>query len=218
YINYTAFMERVIQLVGSPDDLLICGFSAGGFGTSLLASDIIENYYSDVANTTVLVDSSLLLYDDWQEVAKTIWKAPEQITARLTGDNLVLDSLTALSEAHPDVKILFDCSIRDGELARFQHYLNGGDNTVSAADGDVFEANLKEMVEGIQENFPNFAIYIWDGLKYQGKDEHLTLHTIILIPNVYKETFGNDKTIAEWIMDAVNGTMKNYGLDLIFEK
>ena len=62
YNNYSAFMDTVKPYVGQPDTLLVTGFSAGGFATSLLADDVIDRFPS-AKNTTVCVDSSLLLYD-----------------------------------------------------------------------------------------------------------------------------------------------------------
>ena len=113
YNNYSAYVEQVKQYVGEPDTLLVTGFSAGGFATSLLADDVIDRFPS-AENVTVCVDSSLLLYDGWHETAVNLWKAPTEISDRLTTNNLVLDSLTALHEKRGDsVKILFDCSYRD---------------------------------------------------------------------------------------------------------
>ena len=110
YSNYSAYVEQVKQYIGEPDTLLVTGFSAGGFATSLLADDVIDRFPS-AENVTVCVDSSLLLYDGWHETAVNLWKAPTEISDRLTTNNLVLDSLTALHKKRGDsVKILFDCS------------------------------------------------------------------------------------------------------------
>ena len=97
YSNYSAYVEQIKQYLGEPDTLLVTGFSAGGFATSLLADDVIDRFPS-VENVTVCVDSSLLLYDGWHETAVDLWKAPAQISDRLTSNNIVLDSLTALHE------------------------------------------------------------------------------------------------------------------------
>ena len=72
YNNYAALIEAAKQYVGEPDTLLITGFSAGGFATSLLADDVIDRFPS-AENITVSVDSSLLLYDGWHETATELW-------------------------------------------------------------------------------------------------------------------------------------------------
>ena len=66
YTNYSAYVEQVKQYLGEPDTLLVTGFSAGGFATSLLADDVIDRFPS-AENVTVSVDSSLLLYDGWRD-------------------------------------------------------------------------------------------------------------------------------------------------------
>ena len=211
YNNYTSYMNIVKEYIEEPDTLLITGFSAGGFATSLIADDVIE-HFPEAENITVCVDSSLILYDGWHESAVNLWKTPQEISDRLTTDNIVLDSLTALYKKRGDsVKILFDCSYRDDTLLQYQSYIDNGrmDNTKEL--GDKFQIDLKEMVEGLQTNIPNVGIYIWDS----GKDEETgnTQHTIIS-SNVF-DKLGNDISVCEWIYKAVNGDVQTIGLELL---
>ena len=211
YNNYTSYMNIVKEYIGEPGTLLITGFSAGGFATSLLADDVIE-HFPETENITVCVDSSLILYDGWHESAVNLWKTPQEISDRLTTDNIVLDSLTALYKKRGDsVKILFDCSYRDDTLLQYQSYIDNGmmDNTKEL--GDRFQIDLKEMVEGLQTNIPSVGIYIWD----YGKDEETgnTQHTIIS-SNVF-DKLGNDISVCEWIYKAVNGDVQTIGLELL---
>ena len=211
YNNYTSYINMVKEYIGEPDTLLITGFSAGGFATSLLADDVID-HFPKAENITVCVDSSLLLYDGWHESAVNLWKAPEEISDRLTSDNIVLDSLTALYRKRGDsVKILFDCSYRDDTLLQYQSYIDNGkmDNTKEL--GDKFSLDLKEMVKGLQTNIPNIGIYIWD----YGKDEETgnTQHTIIS-SNVF-DKLGNDMSVCEWMYAAVQGDIQSIGLELL---
>ncbi len=211
YSNYSAYVEQVKQYVGEPDTLLVTGFSAGGFATSLLADDVIDRFPS-ADNVTVCVDSSLLLYNGWHDTAVNLWKAPTEISDRLTTNNLVLDSLTALHEKRGDsVKILFDCSYRDDTLMQYQSYIDSGKMDKTKELGDNFQRDLTEMVKGLQENIPDAGIYIWRF----GEDAntHNTQHTIISA-NVF-DKLGNDRSVGEWIYDAVNGTVRSYGLDLL---
>lgn len=211
YNNYTSYINIVKQYIEEPDTLLITGFSAGGFATSLLADDVID-HFPKAENITVCVDSSLILYDGWHESAVNLWKAPEEISDRLTTDNIVLDSLTALYRKRGDsVKILFDCSYRDDTLLQYQSYIDNGkmDNTKEL--GDKFSLDLKEMVKGLQTNIPNIGIYIWD----YGKDEETcnTQHTIIS-SNVF-DKLGNDMSVCEWMYAAVKGDIQSIGLELL---
>ncbi len=211
YSNYSAYVEQVKQYLEEPDTLLVTGFSAGGFATSLLADDVIDRF-PGVENVTVCVDSSLLLYDGWHETAVNLWKAPAQISDRLITNNIVLDSLTALHEKRGDsVKILFDCSYRDDTLMQYQSYIDSGKMDKNKELGDNFQRDLKEMVNGLQTNIPGVGIYIWS----YGEDTntHNTQHTIIS-SNVF-DKLGNDRSVGEWIYDAVDGDVKTYGLELL---
>ena len=211
YNNYSAFIEKIKLYVGEPDTLLVTGFSAGGFATSLLADDVIDRFPS-ARNVTVCVDSSLLLYDGWHDTAVDLWRTPSEISDRLTTDNLVLDSLTALYEKRGDsVKILFDCSYRDDTLMQYQSYIDTGKMDKTKELGDDFQQDLKEMVFALQANIPNVGIYIWNN--GEDADTHNTQHTIIS-SNVF-DKLGNDRSVGEWIFDAVNGDVRTYGLELL---
>ncbi|MBR2550963.1 MAG: pectin acetylesterase [Clostridiales bacterium] len=211
YNNYSAFIEKIKPYVGEPDTLLVTGFSAGGFATSLLADDVIDRFPS-AGNVTVCVDSSLLLYDGWHDTAVDLWRTPSEISDRLTTDNLVLDSLTALYEKRGDsVKILFDCSYRDDTLMQYQSYIDTGKMDKTKELGDKFQQDLKEMVHGLQTNIPDVGIYIWNN--GEDADTHNTQHTIIS-SNVFNK-LGNDRSVGEWMFDAVNGDVRTYGLELL---
>ena len=143
YKNYSLLMNSVLKYVEDSDTLLVTGFSAGGFATSLLADDVI-NYFPKATNINVCVDSSLLLYDGWKDTATNLWKSPVEISERLVGNNIVLDSLTALHEKRGNkVKILFDCSYRDDTLQEYQAYINNGKMEKSKENGDLFQKDLK---------------------------------------------------------------------------
>ena len=211
YNNYSAFVDAAKPYVGEPDTLLVTGFSAGGFATSLLADDVIDRFPS-AKNITVCVDSSLLLYDGWHETAVNLWQSPKEISDRLTTDNIVLDSLTALYEKRGDsVKILFDCSYRDDTLMQYQSFINTGKMDKTKALGDQFQTDLSEMVAGLQENIPGVGIYIWN----YGEDPetHNTQHTIIS-SNVF-DKLEDGVSVADWIYAAVNGDVQSHGLALL---
>lgn len=211
YNNYSAFIEEIKEYVGEPDTLLVTGFSAGGFATSLLADDVIDRFPT-ARNITVCVDSSLLLYDGWHDTAVNLWQSPKEISDRLTTNNIVLDSLTALYEKRGDsVKILFDCSYRDDTLQQYQAYINNGKMDKTKELGDQFRQNLKDMVEGLQANIPGIGIYIWSF--NEDEETHNTQHTIIS-GNVF-DKLGNERSVCEWIYDAVMGDVQTIGLKLL---
>jgi len=211
YNNYTNYIEAVKEYVGEPDTLLVTGFSAGGFATALLADDVMDRFPT-AENVTVCVDSALLLYDGWRDSAENLWQSPQEISDRLTTNNLVLDSLTALYEKRGDsVKILFDCSYRDNTLMQYQSYIDNGEMLQSKELGDQFQVTLKEMVQKLKTNIPTIGVYIWSYAEDPKTGN--TQHTIIS-SNVF-DKLGNEKSVCEWIYDAVNGNVQNYGIDLL---
>ena len=211
YNNYAAFIDAAKQYVGEPDTLLVTGFSAGGFATSLLADDVIDRFPS-AENITICVDSSLLLYDGWPDPAVDLWQSPKEISDRLTGNNLVLDSLTALYNKRGNtVKILFDCSYRDDTLMQYQSYISTGKMDQTKALGDQFQKDLAKMVADLQENIPGVGIYIWN--YSEDAETHNTQHTIIS-SNVF-DALEDGVSVADWICAAVNGDIQTHGLELL---
>lgn len=213
YNNFLALMAAAKDYIGNPDTLLVTGFSAGGFATSLLADDVIEQFPT-ANNITVAVDSSFLLYDNWKNVSETIWQAPSHISNRLTSNNIVLDSLVALHNKRGNqVKILFDSSFRDSTLQQYQAYLNTGQKSDPTPESNAqFQANLKAMTQHLQDKISNVGIFIWN----YGQDSKTkaTQHTTINFPTFFTP-MSNDKSIADWMIDAVNGEVTSYGLDLL---
>ena len=81
----------------------------------------------------------------------------------------------------------------------------------SKANGDLFQKDLKDMVHGLQTNIPDVGIYIWD-YKADSSTKN-TQHTIISSDFLVK--LEEEKSIADWLMDAVHGNVKTYGLHLL---
>lgn len=217
WTNYTLLMDRVMPYIGTPDAVLITGFSAGGFGTALNANDTFTRYFPDTENLTVFVDSSLLLNDNWHDIAQNVWHAPESIVGRLTTNDLVLDSLKALHEDHPTCKILFGCSIRDEALASVQNYIDNGINDAGKAEGDVFQTNLTAFV-GELTAVPNTAVFIWGGISNDdANDSGLTSHTTESFPTVFIP-IADGLSVAQWVSEGVNGNLTNHGVELLKEQ
>ena len=204
------------SLVGNPEALLITGTSAGGFGASLLAEDLIARF-PETDNVTVCIDSALLRKDDWMETARDLWHAPKEIVDRLNTDNIVRDALFSLGHHHPDVKVLYTCSLRDAELTRFQSYVDTGSGVQTEAAGDVFQANLTEMVRTLDGELPIAGFYIWDSIPYSSEEgETLTRHTV-LVSGASRTALVDGQVFLDWIYDAVESNVYSCGLELLDE-
>ena len=63
-----------------------------------------------------------------------------------------------------------------------------------------------------KKKIPDVGIFIFEGSIQ--KDTKLTQHTILVVPQVFKK-ITDDKNIAGWMYDAVNGNVKSYGLNVL---
>ena len=217
YSNYRKLMEIVMNYIDdSPEQLLVTGSSAGGFGAAILADDAIELFHNP-QDVVVHVDSSLLINENWHDVMVNEWHSPKAFSDVVTSNNITLDSLTALHNKRGNVRILFDCSVRDYNLSAAQVFFDRGSEgdipaKIGKAEGDRFQQLLKKMVADLQENIPGCGIYIWD--EETQKDGHLTVHTATGT-KIYFDKRGEDPSIADWLEDAMNGKVESYGLELL---
>lgn len=217
YTNYAGALSMVMPFMGQPEALLVCGYSAGGWGAALLAEDVIA-HFPNLSNVTVCIDGSLGLYQDWRYVAEHVWKAPREIAGRIVSDNIIMDCLLALDRDYGGrVKILYGCSVRDEALANVQTYFDEKRNgKPTRADGDVQQRNLKRFVRQLQDSIPSCGVFLWDDIVTQ-PEEALTQHTILLTRDFFTDRSA-DVSFAKWIDDAVKGHTHSYGLDLIDKK
>ena len=219
YVNYTAAMRQIIDKagIGDADTVLVTGYSAGGWGASLLADDIFSNYFPNAANKTVLVDSSMALFDGWYDVAVNVWQVPESISVHIKSDNLTLDMLRALRAKYGEgIHLLYDSSTRDGDLAKIQNYFQNGIMDVDESVADAYQLSLREAVPQLREI--GVSLFIFDGFPYYNDPRNMTSHTIISTPVVWKPFEEQGQSVAGWLEDAINGEMMDYGLALVDKK
>lgn len=215
YVNYTQTMRKVMELAGisDPEAVVVTGYSAGGFATALLSDDIFTNYFPNAESKNVLVDASLLLYDAWHTVATDVWETPKEISDKLVSNNLTLDCLSALRQKYGDgIHLLFDSSTRDGDLAKVQNYLDTGVMDVTEKEADIYQQILKGTIPQFQEI--GVSLFIWDGVAWYDDPRNMTAHTIIATPAVWLPFEDQGQSVAGWLTDAINGDLKDYGLEL----
>ena len=216
YTNYTAAMKQIMEKAGieNADTVLVTGYSAGGWGAAILADDIYTNYFLNAANKTLFVDSSMALYDDWHDTAVNVWQSPKFITDNIKTDNLTMDMLRHLREKYGDgIHLLYGTSTRDGDLAKVQHYFQNGIMDVDETVADIYQQTLKEAIPQFKEL--NVSLFIWDGISYYNDPRNMTSHTIIATPVVWVPFEEQNKSVAEWLTDAIDGNLNDYGLDLV---
>ena len=216
YTNYSAAMKQILQKAGvaDADTVLVTGYSAGGWGAALLADDIFTNYFPHADNKTVFVDSAMAKYDYWKQTAVNVWQAPSSITDHVVSDNLTLDCLRWLSKKYGDgIHLLYGSSTRDGDLAKVQNYFQTGRMEVDEAVADTYQQTLKQTVPQLKE--AGVSLFFWDGTSYYDDPRNMTSHTIIATPAVWVPFQPQNKSVAGWLIDAINGAMNDYGVSLL---
>lgn len=219
YVNYSETMKMVMEKAGldNIDTVLVTGYSAGGFGAALLSDDVFTNYFPNVESKNILVDASLLLNDDWHSIATDVWQTPKEISDKLVSNNLTLDCFVSLHEKYgEDIHLLFDCSTRDGDLAKVQNYFDDGIMDVDEKQADEFQQILKETIPQFKE--AGVSLFIWDGVAWYDDPRNMTAHTIIATPAVWLPFEEQNKSIAQWLADAIDGNLSDYGVELIDKK
>lgn len=225
YKNYQAVMNEALRYIPQTDELVICGYSAGGYAAALLADDILENYYPETENVTLCVDSALMLWDDWVEILDETWNVPEHISDLVESDDLIADCFAALYEKYGDgMTYLYAGSVRDGELTRYQSYLNTGDFSSDTERGMMFSQDLAGMVERLRAAVPTVGLYLFEQLPYFTASMEqewfspemygLTQHTV-LPRDASMWPLVDGVTALDWLSDAVEGDVESYGLSLL---
>ena len=216
YTNYRAILDEAVRYTGSaPEELFIAGWSAGGYGASLLAEDLLTNYFPGAEHVTVCVDSSLLLLDNWPEIARDVWHAPEELVAKMRTDNLVVDLLSELYESDGDrTTILYVGSVRDGALTKYQTFFDTGVYASGNRNAWVYTGYLRTMVQQLRERVPGIGIYLFDRLPYSWNPfmSRLTQHTILETQTVYWP-LTDRVSVIQWLSDAVGGDVRTLGLE-----
>lgn len=216
YVNYTAAMHQIMEKAGieNADTVLVTGYSAGGWGASLLADDIYTNYFPNASNKNVFIDSSMALFDDWHDVAVNVWQTPKEISDKLVSDNATMDCLRALREKYgEEIHLLYCTSTRDGDLAKVQNYFQNGIMDVDESVADAYQQTLREAIPQFKEI--GVSLFIFDGLSYYDDPRNMTSHTIIATPVVWLPFEEQGQSVAGWLTDAIKGDLKDYGVELV---
>lgn len=178
YKNCHAVLDKALSLLDfEPEQVLICGCSAGGFGVALMADSIME-HFEHAAKITVCVDSALVLRDDWKAILSDTWRAPQKLVDLIHSDNLTRDCLEALYQKHGDrITVAYMGSMRDATLVEFSGIKTYGRLYATEEMGLRYERDMKAMMAEL----PFVRFYIYD-LPVQSnlKLLNLTKHCILL--------------------------------------
>ena len=211
--NFEAGMNRGKEFFDSPEKLLIAGDSAGAFAVPALTPRILENYYPDCLDITLLSDSAQLLYSDWKKTAKDIWGAPNDIYSALSSENITLDWYKRLySEYGGRLTYLYASSTRDYLLSAYYNDVINHKYKSEPLIQDEFHKKMREMLGQLKDITSRFGLFIyrWPALQMPSG----TVHTCVRHKRFYLKNLSGI-SMADWLMNAVNGTVYDVGMDFI---
>lgn len=211
--NFEAGMNRGKEFFDNPEKLLIAGDSAGAFAVPALTPRILENYYPDCLDITLLSDSAQLLYSDWKKTAKDIWGAPNDIYSALSGENITLDWYKRLyAEYGGRLTYLYASSTRDYLLSAYYNDVINHKYKSEPLIQDEFHKKMREMLGQLKDITSRFGLFIyrWPALQMPSG----TVHTCVRHKRFYLKNLSGI-SMADWLMNAVNGTVYDVGMDFI---
>ena len=94
-----------------------------------------------------------------------------------------------------------------------QNYLSNGIMEVDEDVADNFQKMLKDTIPQFQEIGVN--LFLFDGIAYYDDPRNMTAHTIIATPVVWLPFEEQNKSVAQWLTDGINGKLNDYGLELV---
>lgn len=211
--NFEAGMSRGKEFFDSPEKLLIAGDSAGAFAVPALTPRILENYYPDCLDITLLSDSAQLLYSDWKKTAKDIWGAPNDIYSALSSENITFDWYKRLyAEYGGRLTYLYASSTRDYLLSAYYNDVINHKYKSEPLIQDEFHKKMREMLGQLKDITSRFGLFIyrWPALQMPSG----TVHTCVRHKRFYLKNLSGI-SMADWLMNAVNGTVYDVGMDFI---
>jgi hypothetical protein len=153
----------------TPDTLLIMGESAGAFGC-VAHSPAIKNIYPNCKNIIVYSEGSHIRSPLWQEITKSIWKVNDILMKYIKSEDLIFDLFIYARDNMPSNTIFMHSnSVWDKDLVAFMNKMNNGKLEINATSLQEFNDSLKETVNKLKREIPNYSYYLTDyGMKKDG--------------------------------------------------
>lgn len=214
--NVEESLSCALKFFPDPQKLLIAGDSAGGFAVPANAGKIVEEYYPDCEDITLLSDSALLPFRLWKRVARDVWKSDAALVDAIHSDNITLDWYEALHERFGRrFRYLFACSTHDYLLSMYRNELQNGRYTTNREIQNEFNAGLRKMIDELKSLEPGFGFYI-NNRKNMLYTKGGTVHTAVR-ESYFFSPKGRTPSMARWLHDAVNGKIYSCGMELLSE-
>lgn len=208
--NTQAVLDWTFANAPQPSQVFLGGASAGGYGATVYAPAIMEQY---AGVPVVHVADGAVGVMPAETDALTLWNAAVSV-APLLGDDLapdtlMTDTMIALTATYPDNTFAYMTTFVDITQVAFYAYLSGID--LQAGGEELFrqvaqEWAFKLLGQMLQINAAaeNFRSYLAGG----------TLHTFLLRPEFYTYVVG-DVTARDWFAALLAGEAESVGCDVM---
>jgi len=145
-----------------PEQLVVLGCSAGGFGTAFVGNDILESF-PDCRDCTCIVDGAAFDFD-LKPCVKELWQTPPSISCALHTNDLVADSLEHLYEQQKDrVKIGYVISLRDFALSGYQNYMDHRrEMSWNREAAERMEQIICGTIDRLRGSIPGFSYFLYN--------------------------------------------------------
>lgn len=212
YANMKKYLNRVVPTLPNPDNVLLTGISAGGFGAAQNAL-LVQSAYPSV-KIKLLDDSGpalspAVIPECLQRKWRLAWGLDKTYLADCgeacaeSGDNFVQPLALAMANTFSDRPAGLIESTHDGIITRF---FGAGVNDcmgtalLSQVPPETFAADLQAF-RGLIKDYPKFGTWTPTGER----------HTWIAAADLYSVSIG-DKRLIDWIKNIVSGEDPgNYG-------
>ena len=209
--NVLASLDWIDSSLGKPDKLLICGESAGAFGSLFWLPEIARRF-SD-SEISYLCDAAYLESDSFPSIIDDLWGADfESFFGYTPGPDPVVAAFRYAAEKLPNVAMMHSNTVWDDILPTYSAMLNktGADKEEAVNDWS------REMLSAVKElsgSINNYYYYLTDyGLDPK---KGTTPHTMSRAKLFFEAEEGGVAYL-NWISDIVlNGKTYSVGSDFL---
>ena len=220
-INLNSCIDFIKGICPNPDQLVVVGCSAGGFGTAFVGNDILDRF-PDCQDCTCIVDGAALELD-YRECAEDLWQVPDSIKAQIKSSNVVADGLEYMYEHQKNrVKIGYLISIKDGVLTRFQNYIDARKEMGWPPEAtERMHEIVSDTVRRLKKSVPTLSFFLYDynfndingkPVEFNGANSHCCLW----VPE-FMRFKREGYTGIQWLRGVVKGETIRIGESLIKE-
>ena len=212
--NVLAALGWFQKNAGTPDNIFICGESAGGFGAAFWTPYIAEIYPQ--ARIFEYSDSSYIQTDKWKDIINSYWNADFEGKFGFEPEaDLITATFAHNAETYSDITFLQSNTLYDNLLMDFQRRLNDTELTDSEYK-DIWSIEMLASAEHLANKFSNYHYFITD-YSLSTKDG-TTVHTLSSSDDFYKVN-EDGINLFDWLYRAVEGDdVENVGSGFILSE